>query len=132
MRRARNLESKLAAYEALSGDAGVAGKRRPRNWAVYATAAGSGLALATSADAGNIAYSGVQDLTITAAPGGFAFASLLLNNAAIGGIELHQGAAMVAAATRCCIYQWLCSGQAFRLWRGDLHQCGRGKYVRQT
>jgi hypothetical protein len=60
----RTLETKLDPYEALSGDDATAGKNRQRRWARYATAAGSSLALTTSAEAG-IMYSGVQNLTAT-------------------------------------------------------------------
>jgi hypothetical protein len=67
MRRGVNLESQLDAYEALSAvGSGAAAKKRQRSWPVYAAAAGSGLAMATSAEAG-IVYSGPQNVTL--APG---------------------------------------------------------------
>jgi hypothetical protein len=64
MRPEQSLDTKLDAYKALSGDDGIAGKARRRSWAVYATAAGSSMALATSAEAG-IIYSGVQNVNVS-------------------------------------------------------------------
>jgi PEP-CTERM motif len=62
MRRGVNLKAKLDAYEASSAvGSGAAAKKRHRTWPVYA-AAGSGLAMATSAEAG-IVYSGPLNLT---------------------------------------------------------------------
>jgi hypothetical protein len=58
MRAELNLESKLDAYEATSGEERRAVKGRRRNWRMYAAAAGSGLAMTTSAEAGIISYSG--------------------------------------------------------------------------
>jgi hypothetical protein len=63
MRRGVNLKAKLDAYEASSAvGIGAAAKKRQRTWPVYAAAAGSGLAMATSAEAG-IVYSGPLNLT---------------------------------------------------------------------
>ena len=62
MRRGVNLKAKLDAYEASSAvGSGAAAKKRQRTWPVYAAAAGSGLAMATSAEAG-IVYSGPLNL----------------------------------------------------------------------
>ena len=67
MRRGVNLKAKLDAYEASSAvGSGAAAKKRQRTWPVYAAAAGSGLAMATSAEAG-IVYSGPQNVTLTPA-----------------------------------------------------------------
>ena len=63
MRRGVNLKAKLDAYEASSAvGSGAAAKKRQRTWPVYAAAAGSGLAMATSAEAG-IVYSGPLNLS---------------------------------------------------------------------
>ena len=62
MRRGVNLKAKLDAYEASSAvGSGAAAKKRQRTWPVYAAAAGSGLAMATSAEA-DIVYSGPLNL----------------------------------------------------------------------
>jgi hypothetical protein len=64
MRHGVNLKAKLDAYEASSAvGSGAAAKKRQRTWPVYAAAAGSGLAMATSAEAG-IVYSGPQNVTL--------------------------------------------------------------------
>jgi hypothetical protein len=65
MRPEQSLDTKLDAYKALSGDDGIAGKARRRSWAVYATAAGSSMALATSAEAGIIHGTVNQTATIS-------------------------------------------------------------------
>ena len=70
MRRGVNLKAKLDAYEASSAVvSGAAAKKRQRTWPVYAAAAGSGLAMATSAEAG-IVYSGPQNVTAGPIPTG--------------------------------------------------------------
>ncbi len=79
MRPMQSLQTKLDAYKALSSDDGTSGKARQRSWALYATAAGSGLALVTAAEAG-IIYSGIQN--VTAAPGSDSEKSVAVN---IGG-----------------------------------------------
>jgi hypothetical protein len=68
MRPAQSLKTKLDAYDAQSVDDGAASKERHRKWAVYAAAAGSGLALTTSAEAG-IIYSGVQNVSVNTSQG---------------------------------------------------------------
>jgi hypothetical protein len=68
MRPAQSLKTKLDAYDAQSADDGTASKERHRKWAVYAAAAGSGLALTTSAEAG-IIYSGVQNVSVNTSQG---------------------------------------------------------------
>jgi hypothetical protein len=58
-----DLKAKLLAYEASSAvGSSAAAKKRQRTWPVYAAAAGSGLAMATSAEAG-IVYSGPLNLS---------------------------------------------------------------------
>jgi hypothetical protein len=79
MRPVQSLQTKLDAYKALSSDDRTTDKGRQRSWALYATAAGSGLALVTAAEAG-IMYSGIQN--VTAAPGTNAESAIHIN---IGG-----------------------------------------------
>ena len=65
MRREATFQTRLDAYEASAAPQTTAArKRRHRAWPVYAAAAASGLATATSADAA-INYSGPQNLSAT-------------------------------------------------------------------
>jgi hypothetical protein len=66
MRTQQGLENKLDAYEATWGEERLTRKGRRRNWRMYAAAAGSGLAMTTSAEAGIINYSGALNETATA------------------------------------------------------------------
>jgi PEP-CTERM motif len=67
MRTHPKLENKLDAYERTAGENRRSGNTGRRNWRAYAAAAGSGLALTTSAEAG-IIYSGPLNTTAAVGP----------------------------------------------------------------